>query len=78
MSQPTDPQTPWPRDTERLTNEQPTNPQMHWHSEEERLADEEKKHQDQQGRMAHARWRRESPEGRAESRYLHQRAQRAR
>jgi hypothetical protein len=78
MNQPTNPLMPWPGDTEHVPDEESVNPQMRWHTDAERLADEEKQNTRRQTRMAHARWRVESPEGRAATRMLRYRGLRQR
>lgn len=77
-SQPTDPMMPWPSDTEHLADEESVNPSMRWHTDAERLADEEKQAMQRRTRIAHARWRVESPEGRVATRMLRHRGRRTR
>ena len=77
-SQPTDPLMPWPSDTEHLADEESVNPLMRWHTDAERLADEEKQAMQRRTRIAHARWRVESPEGRVATRMLRHRGRRTR
>jgi hypothetical protein len=78
MSQPTNPLMPWPSDTEYLVDEESVNPLMRWHTDAERLADEEKQDMQRQVRVAHARWRVESLEGRVATRMLRHRGLRTR
>ena len=78
MNQPTDPLMPWPSDTEHLADEESVNPLMRWHTDAERLADEDKQDRERQTRVAHARWRVESPEGRVATRMLRHRGLRTR
>jgi hypothetical protein len=78
MNPPTNPLMPWPSDTEYLADDESVNPLMRWHSDAERLADEEKQDRERQTRVAHARWRVESPEGRVATRMLRHRGLRTR
>ena len=77
-SQPTDPLMPWPSDTEHFADAGSVNPLMRWHNDAERLADEEKQALQRQARIAHDRWRVESPEGRVATRMLRHRGLRTR
>jgi hypothetical protein len=76
--EPTDPRMPWPGDSERLADEESVNPLMRWHTDAERLADEEKQAARRQTRIAHARWRVESPEGRVALLWMRRRGLRQR
>jgi hypothetical protein len=78
MSQPTNPLMPWPGDTERLADEDSVNPLMRWHTDAERLADEEQEEMRRRTRIAHARWRVESPEGRVAMQWMRRRGLRHR